>query len=121
MGHIKDLQPILVSDERVTELHCDSGGLIQERSANFCGDLGVQGIVKAHDFEPSIAEDISVQTGNGNPTCACQFSLGIEGHGAMEEIVCRISIEQRAYAGEILLLRQAISDNDQALILIGSI
>ena len=115
MSEVKDLQALAVGDEGIAELHGDAGGRDEFGRGDLGGDLRMQRVGELDDFEAAVAEDICERSGDGDAARAVEFAFGVEGRGAFEEVVARISVEQRADAG------LGVADDDEALVLVGDV
>src|SRR5436309_1396473 len=62
------------------------------------------------DDEPNIGADVGISAGDGDGSRAAQDAVWIEGHVALQEVVQRIAVKQRAG-----------SDEDQSFLAIGHI
>src|SRR5437868_13411693 len=121
MRDIEDLESISISHKCIAELNCHSRWSVEQRSTDLSGNLRVQRIIEADNFEPVIAEYVGVHTRNGDAPGSVQLALRIECDCAVQEVVSWISIEQRTHSGKVFLFIQTISDYYKPLVLVSSI
>jgi hypothetical protein len=75
----------------------------------------MQRVGEVHDFEAAVAEDVGVGPRDGDAARTVELALGVEGRRALEEVVARVAVQQRADA----CLR--VSDDDEALVLVADV
>ena len=72
--------------------------IIERLGANDRSDARSERIIEIDDDERFVSKDVSVTTRDGNAAGAGEDAIGIEGQGALEEIVGRIAVKGRANA-----------------------
>ena len=80
---------------------------------------GASGVEVDHD-ESIVREDVSEGASDGHAACARQDAVGIEGDGALPEIIGGIAVEERANAGAFRL-QIGIADDDEAFFLVSDV
>src|SRR5688500_12074968 len=104
--------------ERVAELNLYAARIVEGRRAQFGGHPRMHRILEAHHHERPGCEHVGVGARDRDAACAGQHPAGVERRRALEEVVRRIAVEQRADAGEVAALWIAIADNDKTFIAI---
>jgi len=119
VGDVEGLQTVAVDDERVAELDSDAARIFEVGSADGGGDFRFERVVQIDDDEIFVGEDIGEGSGDGDAARAGEEAVGIEGEGALEEIVAGIAVKERADAGQlcpfIWRFEIGIADDDEAL------
>src|SRR5207248_11726164 len=100
----------------VAELHSDPSRLAQLGSADFGSDLGRGGIVQVNNHQTGVAQNVSVHTDDDDAMRAVELAIGIKRQRALEEIVARLAVEQRAYPGRVRF-RRGVAADDQSSVL----
>ncbi|MCG3162586.1 MAG: hypothetical protein JMDDDDMK_03879 [Acidobacteria bacterium] len=110
---IHDLQAFRVGHERVTELHLNRSRFPE--AAQDCDQPRLQRIVEIDDGQSLVASDVGVDARDGDVRRAVERAAGIERQRAFQEVVRRIAVEQRRYAGLF------VADDDKSLVLVADI
>ena len=111
IGGVENFQAIFVGDEAVAELHGNPGWPAQLRRADPGGDLGRRRIVQVNHHQSGVAQNIGVHAGDDDAMRAVELAVRIERQRALQEIVARLAIEQRAYSRRMRFGR-SIADHD---------
>ena len=77
-------------------------------------------MVEVNHHQSAITQDVGVGSGDGDASGAVQRALRIESCGALEKVIRRIAVEQRAHA-RALAFQIGIADDHQALVLVGDV
>src|SRR5271170_601187 len=118
VGHVQGLQSRAVHYKCVTELNCDAAWIVEIWSADGCRDAGGERIIEVDDNQGLVGEDVSISSGDGDSMRAAQDAVGIEGQRALQEIVGRIAVEERTYAGAFGF-QIGIANDDEAFLRVG--
>ena len=120
IGDVQNFHAVAVHDERVAELYGDAAGFVQRRRTDRRGYLRGERIVEIHHNQSFVGQNVCVCAGNGNAARAGQNATGIESERALQKIVRRVAVEQRAYAGDVRF-QVWIADDDQAFFFISGV
>ena len=101
VGDVEGLQAVAVYDERAAELDSDAARIFEVGSADGGGDFRFERVVQIDDDEILVGKDVGEGSCDGDAAGAGEEAVGIEGEGALEEIVAGIAVEERADAGQL--------------------
>ena len=97
---VEDLEPDSIQDEGVTELVGDRHRMIDPRSADLVGDLRVHRIAEIDHDQAVVGGDVGVGADEGDVLGAGELPVRIEREGALEEVVFRVAVRERARVDE---------------------
>ena len=118
LRNVENFQSLAIHHECVAELNGDSARIVQMRARRFPRRrCGFSGSFKSTTTKPAIAKHVSVRSGDGDAPRAIEDAAGIESQRALQEIVARIAIEQRADAGSFAFWI-GIANDHEALVFV---
>src|SRR5260370_10673617 len=95
IGDVKNLQAVTIDDKGVPELHGDPATIVGSERADVGGDARDERIVEVDHDESFVGEDVSEGAGDGDAARSRQDAVGIEGDGALQEIIGGSCVEGR--------------------------
>src|SRR5580704_6186941 len=120
IGSVQNFEAVTIHNQGVTELHGDAAGIVERRRADVGGDPRSERIIQVNDGERSIREHVSIRPYDGDAARACEHAARIESQSTFQEIVGRIAVEQRAYAGT-LRFQIGVANDDQSFFFVGDV
>src|SRR3984885_15815434 len=102
------------------KLNRDSARIVQLGRGDFRRDAWRQRIVQIHYYQTAIAEHVGVSSSDRDAPRTVENSIWIEAQRALQKIVARIAVEQRAHSGRFAF-GIGVADNNEAFILVSNI
>src|SRR5215469_3567382 len=96
VGYIQNFQPFTIDNEGVTKLHRDALRIDQRWSPEGQRYSRFQRIVQIDDNQAAVAKHVRECSRDRDLPRAIQNAIGIECQRSLEEVVRKISVEQRA-------------------------
>ena len=110
VGDVQHLDPLLVADVGVAELGRHRVGLLKHVVAQHRRHFGLFRVVQLQHHQAGVAADVGVGAHDRDGVRAAQQAVGVVGQVALQEVVERVAVQQRAG-----------TDLDQALVLVGDV